>query len=238
MTCCTEGPAGQPGRRRGGSARYCTYWSSTKFRYWYSNSDKSLARVLSVSCGVSVWLIMLTSWGRCILGVSRPSILFNATCFAPFRYLSTVQCRPYLHLPHHYIPCWISAFHCSPTVQAGHNKWSKIKHKKTAADSERSKVISKHSSRIVAAVRAGGSANADLNDRLMSVISDARDAGLSKSNIENALRSGNSSSRSQAAEPVLYEGRGPSGYSILIEAVTDNRNRTRPEIRTMLEKHG
>lgn len=88
----------------------------------------------------------------------------------------------------------------------------------------------------MAAVKAGGTASPELNIHLSSIISAARNAGVPKTNIDNALRSTNPNR--QEEEPVLYEGRGPSGYALLIEATTSNRNRTRPEIRHLLEKHG
>lgn len=135
-------------------------------------------------------------------------------------------------------PRLINAFHEFPVLQAGHNKWSKIKYKKKAADMERSKLFSKHVRQIMAAVKAGGTANPELNIHLSSIISAARNAGVPKTNIENALRSCSASPDGQQEEPILYEGRGPSGYAILITATTSNRNRTTPEMRHLLEKHG
>lgn len=106
---------------------------------------------------------------------------------------------------------------------------------------ERSKYTGKMVAMIASAVRTGGGCDPETNVRLASVISQARSAGIPKANIENAIRVGSSkqSAASQTtAEPVLYEGRGPSGYFVLIETLTENKKRTRPEIRHILEKHG
>lgn len=93
---------------------------------------------------------------------------------------------------------------------------------------------------ITSAVRTGRSCDPEMNVRLASLISQARSAGVPKGNIENAIRAGNSkqAANHRAAEPVLYEGRGPSGYFLLIETLTENKKRTRPEIRLILERHG
>ena len=130
--------------------------------------------------------------------------------------------------------------HTASQNQAGHNKWSKIKRKKAVADMERSKYTGKMVAMIASAVRTGGGCDPETNVRLASVISQARSAGIPKANIENAIRVGSSkqSASQTTAEPVLYEGRGPSGYFVLIETLTENKKRTRPEIRHILEKHG
>ena len=130
--------------------------------------------------------------------------------------------------------------HTASQNQAGHNKWSKIKRKKAVVDMERSKYTGKMAAMIASAVRTGGSCDPEMNVRLASIISQARSAGIPKGNIENAIRVGNSkqAANHKAAEPVLYEGRGPSGYFLLIETLTENKKRTRPEIRHILEKHG
>ena len=131
-----------------------------------------------------------------------------------------------------------NTYHSTPMQLAGHNKWSKIKRKKAVADLERSKVISKVTSQIVSAVRHGGNSDPNTNMQLASILSQAKNAGVAKSTVENAIRAGSKQSAAQEAESVLYEGRGPSGYLLLIETLTDNRKRTRPEIRHILEKYG
>lgn len=127
--------------------------------------------------------------------------------------------------------------HTSLHVCSGHNKWSKIKRTKGVADLERSKVISKLTAMIAAAVRLGGGSNPDTNFQLASAIERARDAEIPKSTIENAIKNASNPHGGQALEEVMYEGRGPSGYVVLIEALTANRNRTRPEIRMIFEKY-
>ena len=90
---------------------------------------------------------------------------------------------------------------------------------------------------IRAAVVSGGGSDPATNVKLVGLLTQARSSGIPKSNIESALAAG-SGLRGAAREAVMYEGRGPSGYLILIEALTDNRNRTRPEIRHIIEKQG
>ena len=128
-------------------------------------------------------------------------------------------------------------FHGSTSTYSGHNKWSKIKRTKGIADLERSKVISKLTALVAAAVRSGGGSNPDTNFQLASAIERARDAEIPKSTIENAIKNASNPHGGQALEEVLYEGRGPSGYVVLIEALTANRNRTRPEIRMIFDKY-
>lgn len=126
--------------------------------------------------------------------------------------------------------------HISLHKLSGHNKWSKIKRTKGVADLERSKVISKNTALIAAAVRVGGP-NPDTNFQLASAIERARDAEIPKSTIEGAIKNASNPHSGQMLEEVMYEGRGPSGYVVLIEALTTNRNRTRPEIRMIFEKY-
>ena len=132
----------------------------------------------------------------------------------------------------------VSSLHVSAPSTAGHNKWSKIKHRKTAADQARSKDYAKLSAEISSSVRQAGD-NPDFNLRLASALSRARKLAVPKGTIDKAIALGRGSdARGEAAESVLYEGRGPGGYLLLIEALTNNRNRTRPEIRNVLSKHG
>eukprot|EP00731_Ephydatia_muelleri_P033368 Em0028g43a len=128
-------------------------------------------------------------------------------------------------------------FHVSIHAPSGHNKWSKIKRSKGMADFERSKVISKLTAIIASAVRLGGGPNPDTNFQLASAIERARDAEIPKSTIEGAIKNASNPHSGQTLEEVMYEGRGPSGYVVLIEALTANRNRTRPEIRMIFEKY-
>lgn len=118
---------------------------------------------------------------------------------------------------------------------SGHNKWSKIKHKKGASDAERSKIFSKHSTLITMEVKkAGGDVN---SASVLAVIERAKKDSMPKDVIERALAKG-AGTGAASLEEVLYEGYGPGGVAILIEAVTDNNNRTAPEIRHIFSKAG
>ena len=126
--------------------------------------------------------------------------------------------------------------HVTSINSAGHNKWSKIRHKKAGTDQEKSRMRGKLVDQIRTAVAVGGS-DPVTNIKLAGLLTRAKSIGLPKSNIEAALKSA-SGVGGLVRETVVYEGRGPSGYLLLIEAVTDNRNRTRPEVRHIIEKQG
>ncbi len=118
---------------------------------------------------------------------------------------------------------------------SGHNKWSKIKHKKAATDAAKSKVFSKHASLIALESRqAGGDVN---SPGLAAAIERAKKDSMPKENIERAVAKGAGASGA-ALEEVMYEGYGPGGVAVLIQAVTDNSNRTTPEIRHIFTKAG
>lgn len=118
---------------------------------------------------------------------------------------------------------------------SGHNKWSKIKHKKGASDAERSRIFSKHSSLITIEVKkSGGDTN---SASVLAVIERAKKDSMPKDVIERALAKGTGAGAA-ALEEVLYEGYGPGGVALLIEAITDNNNRTAPEIRHIFSKSG
>ena len=128
-------------------------------------------------------------------------------------------------------------YHVTSFASAGHNKWSKIKHAKTAQDLQKSKFASKLSRAIIAAVKAGGG-NPDTNYTLASIISRAKSMGVPKSTIESSVQSGMRKTDDSNAQSVLYEGRAATGYSVLIQALTDNKNRTRQEVRFLLARNG
>jgi YebC/PmpR family DNA-binding regulatory protein len=120
---------------------------------------------------------------------------------------------------------------------SGHSKWSSIKHKKGAADAKRGQLFSKLSRAIIVAAREGG-ADPDANFTLANAIQKARDNSMPKDNIERAIARGSGGGPDgQAYEQVTYEGYGPGGVAILVEAVTDNRNRTAADIRHVFTKH-
>jgi len=118
---------------------------------------------------------------------------------------------------------------------SGHNKWSKIKHKKGAADAARSKVFGKLA-QLIALESKKADGNID-SPGLRSVIDRAKAASMPKTNIERAVTKGAGADGANFEE-VLYEAYGPGGVAIMIEAITDNKNRTTPEIRHILSKQG
>lgn len=121
---------------------------------------------------------------------------------------------------------------------AGHSKWASIKHKKAVVDSRRGKLFTKLGRAITVAAREGGG-DPDGNPSLALAIQNARDASMPKDNIERAIARGTGEGAdADAIEAVVYEGYGPGGVALLIEALTDNRNRTGAEVRHALTKHG
>lgn len=121
---------------------------------------------------------------------------------------------------------------------AGHSKWASIKHKKAVVDSRRGKLFTKLGRAITVAAREGGG-DPDGNPALALAIQKARDASMPKDNIERAIARGTGEGAdADAIEAVVYEGYGPGGVALLIEALTDNRNRTGAEVRHALTKHG
>src|SRR3954471_11066978 len=121
---------------------------------------------------------------------------------------------------------------------AGHSKWAGIKHKKAIVDSRRGKLFTKLARAITVAAKEGGG-DAEGNPRLALAIQKARDASMPKDNIERAIAKGTGSGAdADALETVVYEGYGPGGVAVLVEATTDNRNRTGSEIRHAFSKHG
>ena len=120
---------------------------------------------------------------------------------------------------------------------SGHSKWSSIKHKKGAADAKRGKLFSKLSRAIIVAAKEGGPDPA-ANLSLANAIEKARSYSMPKENIERAIaRGAGADGASQAFEQVLYEGYGPSGVAVIVEALTDNRNRTASEVRHVFAKN-
>lgn len=121
---------------------------------------------------------------------------------------------------------------------AGHSKWASIKHKKAVVDSRRGAQFTKLARAITVAAREGGGDPAG-NAALATAIQKARDASMPKDNIERAIAKGTGAGDDASAlESVLYEGYGPGGVALLVEAVTDNRNRTGAEVRHLFSKHG
>jgi YebC/PmpR family DNA-binding regulatory protein len=120
---------------------------------------------------------------------------------------------------------------------SGHSKWSSIKHKKGAADAKRGKLFSKLSRAIIVAAREGGGDPAN-NLALQNAIEKARSYSMPKDNIERAIAKGaGEGTDGDSFEAVVYEGYGPEGVAVLVEALTDNRNRTASEVRHLFAKH-
>ena len=119
---------------------------------------------------------------------------------------------------------------------AGHSHWAGIKHKKGRADKQRANLFSKLSKEITVAAKLGDK-NPDMNSRLRSAIQSARSANMPKDNIERAINKSEISANSNF-ENIRYEGFGPEKTAIIIETLTDNKNRTASNIRTIFQKHG
>lgn len=120
---------------------------------------------------------------------------------------------------------------------SGHSKWANIQHKKGKTDAQRANLFSKMSKEIIVAVKSGGSSNPLENSRLKDVIAKAKAANVPNENIKRILEraSGNDDTN---YESIVYEGYGPNGVAIIVEAMTDNRNRTASEIRHYFDKYG
>ncbi len=119
---------------------------------------------------------------------------------------------------------------------AGHSHWAGIKHKKGKADKQRSKIFSKLSKEITVAAKLGDK-NPDMNPRLRSAIQAARSANMPKDNIERAINK-SSSNDEVNFESLRYEGFGPNKIAVIVEALTDNKNRTASNVRTIFQKAG
>jgi YebC/PmpR family DNA-binding regulatory protein len=120
---------------------------------------------------------------------------------------------------------------------SGHSKWHSIKHKKGAADAKRGKIFTRIIKELTVAARAGGG-DPDTNPRLRTIIADAKANNMPADNIKRAIRRGTGEEPGVSYEEALYEAYGPGGAAMIIEVLTDNKNRTAGEIRHLLEKHG
>ena len=121
---------------------------------------------------------------------------------------------------------------------AGHSKWAGIKHKKAIVDAKRGKLFTKLARGITVAAKEGGG-DPEGNPALSLAIQKAKDASMPKDNIERAIAKGTGEGAdADALEAVLYEGYGPGGVAVLVEALTDNRNRTGSDVRHIFAKHG
>ena len=120
---------------------------------------------------------------------------------------------------------------------AGHSKWANIQHRKGRVDAARGKLWSKLSKAIIVAAKSGGG-DPEANIRLRKAIDDAKAVSMPKDNIARAIKRGTGELDGGNVEEVIYEGYGPGGVAVMCEALTDNRNRTGPELRTIFSKLG
>jgi YebC/PmpR family DNA-binding regulatory protein len=120
---------------------------------------------------------------------------------------------------------------------SGHSHWATIKHKKGAVDAKRGKLWSKLSRAIIIAAKHGGG-DPNMNLKLRYAIDKAREVSMPKDNIERAIKRGTGELEGQTFEEISYEGFAPGGVAMMVDVLTDNRNRTASEIRKMFERHG
>jgi YebC/PmpR family DNA-binding regulatory protein len=121
---------------------------------------------------------------------------------------------------------------------SGHSKWHNIQKTKGAADAKRSQMFTKVAREIIVAVKSGGSGDPNHNARLATVIAKAKAVNMPNDNIKRTIEKALGSNNADNFESVVYEGYGPNGVAIIVEALTDNRNRTAPEVRHYLDKFG
>ncbi|NMB63651.1 MAG: YebC/PmpR family DNA-binding transcriptional regulator [Spirochaetes bacterium] len=120
---------------------------------------------------------------------------------------------------------------------SGHSKWANIKHRKAAQDAKKGKIFTKLIREITVAARVGGD-DLNSNPRLRTAVLKARENNMPMDNIERAIKKGTGALEGSTYEEVRYEGYGPGGVAIMVECMTDNKNRTTPEIRTIFSKNG
>ena len=120
---------------------------------------------------------------------------------------------------------------------SGHSKWATIRHKKGAADAKRGKLFSKLIKEITIAARIGGG-DSDTNPRLRTAVLKAKAANMPKDNVDRAVKKGTGELGGEDYSELVYEGYGPGGVAILVEALTDNKNRTAADVRSIFNKHG
>ena len=121
---------------------------------------------------------------------------------------------------------------------SGHSKWHNIQKTKGAADAKRSQIFTKIAREMIVAVKTGGSGDPANNSRLATVVAKAKAANMPNDNIKRTIEKALGSGNTDSFESVVYEGYGPNGVAVIVEALTDNRQRTAPEVRHLLDKYG
>ncbi len=121
---------------------------------------------------------------------------------------------------------------------SGHNKWSTIKQKKGKNDAARAKVFTKIGRELMVAIRDGGSADPNVNSKLRDCIAKAKAANVPNDNIERIIKKAAGEGGADNYEEIIYEGYGPAGVAVIVEALTDNRNRTAGDVRHYFDKYG
>ena len=121
---------------------------------------------------------------------------------------------------------------------SGHSKWHNIQKTKGAADAKRAQAFTKIAREMIVAVKEGGSGDPNNNSRLAAVITKAKAANMPNDNIKRTIEKALGSGNTDSFESVVYEGYGPNGVAVIVEALTDNRQRTAPEVRHLLDKYG
>ncbi len=120
---------------------------------------------------------------------------------------------------------------------AGHNKWSKVKRLKAVVDGRKGKVFSRLAKEITLAARAGGG-DAAMNPRLRTLLLKAREANMPADNVERAIKKGAGELEGQQIEEMIYEGYGPGGVALVVQAASDNKNRAASDVRSVFNKYG
>ena len=121
---------------------------------------------------------------------------------------------------------------------SGHNKWSTIKQKKGKNDAARAKVFTKIGRELIVAIKTGGSADPNVNSKLKDTIAKAKAANVPNDNIERIIKKAAGADDGKEYEAITYEGYGPSGIAVIVETLTDNRNRTAGDVRHYFDKYG
>lgn len=120
---------------------------------------------------------------------------------------------------------------------SGHSKWASIKHKKAAQDAKRGKIFTKVIRELSAAARLGGG-DPDANPRLRNAVSDAKGVNMPADNIKRAIMKGTGELEGATYDEISYEGYGPGGVAVLVDCLTDNKNRTVADVKHLFERHG